>query len=148
MNNNVERATKRFLEDYNCAQSVLSTFGPELGLDYNICFKIACPFGAGIARKQEICGAVTGAIMVLGLKYGRGEEDGQITKEKNYQIVLEFISKFEERNNTINCFKLLGYDMNTEEGRKIINEQDLFHTVCVNFVKDAVEIIDELLDKY
>ena len=141
----VEKVKNFFLEEFNCAQAVLSTFGPDSGLDYNICFRIATPFGAGFARRQETCGAVTGALMVLGLKYGRGTEDDINVRNKNYEIVNEFIRRFEVKHGSVKCSELLGHDMNTEEGKRIIEEKNLYETLCVGYVKDAAEILEELM---
>jgi len=69
-----DRATEMFLSGYNCAQSVLWSFSDEVRLDPDTALRIACGFGAGMARRQEVCGAVTGGIMVLGLRLGRGEK--------------------------------------------------------------------------
>ena len=67
-----EVAMEKFVAGYNCAQSVLYAFGPELGLDGEISLKLATGLGAGMGRRGEVCGAVTGGILALGLKYGRG----------------------------------------------------------------------------
>ena len=65
----VEQAVSKFAEGYNCAQSVLFSFCDDLGMDKDKALKIACGFGAGMGRKEEVCGAVTGGIMVIGAKY-------------------------------------------------------------------------------
>ena len=75
MNNRTEMAVSKFSEGYNCAQSVLYSFCDDIHLDKNTALKMACGFGAGMGRKEEVCGAVTGGIIVIGAKYGRGEGD-------------------------------------------------------------------------
>jgi C_GCAxxG_C_C family probable redox protein len=75
MSTRTEIATARFLSGYNCAQAVLDAFRDETGLDEDLALKIATGLGAGMGRKQEVCGAVTGGILVLGLRHGRGRAD-------------------------------------------------------------------------
>ena len=72
MSNRTNIAVDKFLSGYNCAQSVLYAFREEIGLGDDMALKIACGLGAGMGRKQEVCGAVTGGILVLGLRHGRG----------------------------------------------------------------------------
>ena len=68
-----KEGTATFYNGYNCAQSVLSVFAEDLGMSKDACLKLASPFGSGIAYMQETCGAVSGALMAIGLKYGRGK---------------------------------------------------------------------------
>lgn len=114
-------------------------------MDREIALKIACPFGAGIARLAETCGAVTGAIMVIGLKHGRSKIEDIESKEKTYGLVREFVGKFCEKNGSIVCKELLGCDIGTTEGMKIANEKKLFITHCPKLVRDASEILEEIL---
>ncbi len=67
-----DAAAAKFSSGYNCAQSVLWAVAPRLNLDGETALKIACGLGAGIGRSQEVCGAVTGGILALGMKFGRG----------------------------------------------------------------------------
>ncbi len=140
-----EEAAEIFGGGFNCAQAVLSSLGPGLGLDRDLCFKIATPFGAGIGRMQETCGAVTGALMVLGLRYGRGPADPVETKEAVYEKSLSFINEFRRRHRSVRCLDLLGADMNTDEGRSTIAREDLFAAKCALYVSDAAAILADML---
>lgn len=71
----LDQSLEYFKKGMNCAQAVLSALGPRLGLDRETCVKIAAPFGAGMARAQKTCGAVTGALMALGLARGTGSDE-------------------------------------------------------------------------
>ncbi len=84
-----EVAMEKFLAGYNCAQSVLFAFGPDLGLDGETSLKLATGFGAGMGRRGEVCGAVTGGILALGLKYGRGGRQDRQATEETYQKTLD-----------------------------------------------------------
>jgi len=131
-----------FKQGYNCAQAVFSTYSEELGLDRETALKVSCGFGAGMGRRQETCGAVAGACLLIGLKYGKVAREDDAAKEKTYALVREFAGLFEERNGTTNCRELLGVDM--IDGDKQAIAEGL-KTVCPKMVQDAAEIIEELL---
>ncbi|ADQ45646.1 C_GCAxxG_C_C family protein [Caldicellulosiruptor kronotskyensis 2002] len=145
--NRSELAKEKFLSGFTCSQAVFSTYSTELGLDEKNAAKIACPFGGGLGSLGHVCGAVTGALMLIGLKYGSSEPKDKESKANAYSKVREFVKKFEERNKTIICKELLDCDISTPEGRKYAEENGLFKKVCPKFVKDAAEIIEEMLFK-
>jgi len=116
-----------------------------MGLNREIALKISQAFGGGMAQMGETCGAVTGAFMVIGLKYGRTRADDDEAKAKTYSLVKEFTEKFRARNGTIICRELLGCDIGTPEGQQIAKNKKLFSTICPCFVQDAVEILEEIL---
>ena len=142
-----ESAVKCFRETFSCAQAVFSAYAPELGLDRETALKVAGAFGGGMARMGETCGAVTGAFMALGLKHGKTKAEDDASKEKTYSLVLEFVDKFKSRNNSISCRELLGFAIGTPEGARLFKEKKAIETVCSKLVKDAAEIVEELLKK-
>ena len=93
----------------------------------------------------ETCGVVTGSMVALGLKYGKTKADDDDAKEKTYRLVLELVDKFKARNGSIVCRELLDCDMSTPEGLQDFKDRNLLETHCVRFVKDAAEILDEIL---
>ncbi|HOV90293.1 MAG TPA: C-GCAxxG-C-C family protein [Syntrophorhabdaceae bacterium] len=140
-------AIDKFLEGYNCAQSVLYSFCDDLKLDKNIALKIACGFGAGMGRKQEVCGAVTGGIMVIGMKYGRGENQDLTKTDKAYQKTRELMDRFIEKHNTYICRRLIeGCELITVEGQKEFREKELKTKVCTSCVSNVVEILEDIID--
>ena len=141
-----DKATEKFLSGYNCAQAVVWPFCDEINLDSFTARNIACGFGAGIAKRQETCGAVSGGIMVLGMLLGtRGAHDRSVTEE-TYAKADEFMSGFEAIHGSCNCLQLLdGYDLNTNEGRKTIEDLDLRNVTCKRCVQTAVEILEEMI---
>ena len=143
--NKTEKAVRCFSNGFNCSQSVFSVFATELGLDKKTALKIGSPFGGGMACMAETCGAVTGAFMVIGLKYGKSKIGGDEAKKQTYDLVGEFVKRFKERNSTIVCRELLGCDIGTPEGSEIAREKNLFTVACPKFVSDAVEILEEIL---
>jgi C_GCAxxG_C_C family probable redox protein len=138
---------QKFLAGYNCAQSVLHAFGPELGLEGETALKVATGLGAGMARRGEVCGAVTGGILVLGLKYGRGGQQDRSATEQTYEKTLELMSRFEERHGSCLCRVLLqGCDLRTSEGQQHFKAHDLLHKTCAPCVQSVAETLTELLD--
>jgi C_GCAxxG_C_C family probable redox protein len=146
MKSKSEIATTKFLGGYNCAQSVLYSFCHELQIDENTALKIACGFGGGMGGKQEVCGAVTGGIIVIGSKYGRGEKDGRTATEITYAKIRELMELFSEKHGTFICRKLLnGCELTTEEGRKYFKENDLLNKTCKTCVESVVEILEGIM---
>jgi C_GCAxxG_C_C family probable redox protein len=139
-----EIAASLFSRDFNCAQSVLASFAPQLGMDESSMLKLASPFGGGVARRGHICGAVTGGLMVLGLARGTDNPAG---KEDAYNLGQEFLHRFESRHGSILCGELLGVNIGTDEGRQQAHETGMFKTLCPKFVGDAVEIVEAMLGK-
>ena len=142
--NRSEKAISDFDKGYNCAQSVFSAFSDISGIDEFSSRSIASGFGAGLGRLQETCGAVTGAIMVIGCKFFK-ENQWPASKEIIYKKTWEFMEKFKQRNGNINCLELIGVNLNTEEGMRIVNEKKLFSVKCERYIKDACEILEEII---
>lgn len=124
---------------------MLSAYGGRFGLDRETALRVAGAFGAGLARMGETCGAVTGALMVIGLKHGKTRADDDGAREKTYELVNDFVVRFKARNKSILCKELLGYDLGTPEGMHAVKEQGLFVTRCPRFVQDAADILDQIL---
>jgi C_GCAxxG_C_C family probable redox protein len=145
MSERSEKAVSCF-ENFNCAQSVIATCGPELGLDRESALRVAGGLGGGMGRLGEVCGAVTGAFLVIGLKHGKSspEDDESETKEKAYALVYEFADRFRARNGAILCRELLGCDISTPDGRAQAKEKGLFSDLCPKLVGDAVEILEQM----
>jgi C_GCAxxG_C_C family probable redox protein len=134
----IESAMTSFAEGFNCSQAVLSAYADQSGLDRELAWKIASGFGGGMGRMADTCGAVTGAFMVLGLKYGAASSDRE-AKERIYEQIREFARLFRARNGSLLCRDLLGCDINTPEGLSRAKE------VCPSFVRAAAEILEDML---
>lgn len=139
-----EIAKNYFANSFNCSQSVLCAFAPDLGMSKDASMKIASAFGGGIGRQQMTCGAVTSAIMALSLKYGKGIDDDDAKKLHAYDKTVSLINEFKKRHNSITCRELLdGLDMIAD--KETIKERHLFETKCVAYINDAVEIAEGLM---
>jgi C_GCAxxG_C_C family probable redox protein len=146
MSNKSETALQKFESGYNCAQSVLFAYCDDVNIDKSTALKISCGFGAGMGRKQEVCGAVTGGIIAIGAKYGRGEDDEQSATEKTYGKTKELLDKFQTKHGTIICLELLdGCNLMTEKGQKYFQENRLKNKICSECVRDVVQILENIL---
>jgi C_GCAxxG_C_C family probable redox protein len=141
---NVEKAVEVFKEGFSCSQAALGAYCERFGLDKKTAYKISSGFGGGMHLDQT-CGAVTGAIMVIGLKYGRTRADDVEAKMKMVEAVREFAKKFKSRHGSISCTALIGCNISTPEGFEEAKKKDLFKKVCPDFVKSAAEILEEIL---
>ncbi len=140
-----DEAVDLFNQGFICSQAVLSIFAPNFGLDRDTALRIAQGFGAGMARTNEACGAVAGAVMVIGLRYGATQADDRGARERTYEVVNEFIREFTKRNGTISCTTLLGYNLSIPSQRAEAHESGVVPQRCPGFVRDSVEIIESLL---
>ena len=111
-----DEAVASYGKRFTCSAAVFSSFSEDLGLDPGTAKKIACGFGAGISKTGNICGAVSGAILVIGLKYGKTVADDDAATEKTRALVRQFIHEFSEKNGSVNCTELLGYNL-SDPGR-------------------------------
>jgi C_GCAxxG_C_C family probable redox protein len=145
MSEKVKQAVERFGKGFNCSQAILSSYSEQFGLDCGMAYKVATGFGGGM-RAGDTCGAVTGAFMVLGLKYGNTTAENTQDKLNTYEKVEEFIERFKARNASVMCSKLLDCDMSTPEGRKQAQEKGLYSSLCPKVVQDAAEVLEEVLE--
>jgi C_GCAxxG_C_C family probable redox protein len=133
----VEKAVKCFEDGYNCSQAIFATYGKEFGISPDQAFKIASGFGGGM-RIDGTCGVVTGAFMVLGLKFAKG-------KDKPYDKIIKFAETFCLKNKSTNCQALIGCDIRTKQGMAKATNQGLFRSICSQLVKDSAEILETML---
>jgi C_GCAxxG_C_C family probable redox protein len=145
MSEKSNQAVEKFMGGYNCAQSVIYPFCEETGITEDMALKVSCGLGAGMGRKQEVCGAVTGGILVLGLRHGRGVNDEQSATTVTYQKTRELMSRFAERNGNYICRELLDdCDLATEAGQQEFKDRDMKNGICKVCVESAVEILEEI----
>jgi len=143
--NRPERAVAAFQLGHNCSEAILSTFAGDFGLPRDTALRLACPFGAGLARRGGTCGAVSGAFMVIGLRYGRVKPEDKASRDRSYTKVREFLQEFQKRNQSTLCRELLGVDLSTDEGYRRAKDEGLVDTRCPQMVRDAAEILEQIL---
>jgi C_GCAxxG_C_C family probable redox protein len=144
MSDPVQIANDRFAQGLNCAQAVLAAFAEQAGISEEAALRLASPFGGGIARQGQACGALTGALMVLGLQRGNSSPQG---KDETYRLSEEFVRAFQERHSAILCRELIGFDVSTPEGLQAAREGKVFDSVCPGLVNGAAELLAEFLKK-
>ena len=144
MTDPVTTAQERFAQKFNCSQSVFSAFAPKFGIQAEIALKLASPFGGGTAHQGHVCGAVTGALMVLGLQKGSATLE---TKDETYRLAEEYIKRFKELHGTILCRELTGYDISKPDEFQKARESRVFYDTCPGLVKDAAELVAEFINR-
>lgn len=134
-----------FGQGFNCAQAVLACSGEWFGLDRELAVRLARGLGGGIGNSGHVCGAVSGAVMVIGLATsGPNQTDPQL-KQKTAARVRDFLARFKQRNKSILCRDLTGCDLSTPEGMQEARQKGVFDSVCPNAIRDAVQILGEIV---
>ncbi len=139
------QAVECFKSGFSCSQAVLSTFCERQGMDRDLALNVSCAFGGGIASTGNICGAVSGGLMAIGLKYGRHTIEDLPAKDKTYEISRQYMNEFKARHGSIICKEILGCDLNTPEGKAEFKNKDLFNVACIDCVRDSAMILEKLL---
>lgn len=142
----VEKAKILFEQKYHCSQAVLAAFAEELGLTETQALKLGACFGGGMC-KGEVCGACTGALMALGLKYGQCEIDDVVSRAKANDVAVKFLEAFRAENGSCICKELLGCDLATQQGKEYALDHNLFTEFCPKMVASAVKIAEQILNE-
>lgn len=139
-----QHAVDRFVKSMNCSQAVLETCAPAMGMSVDMARKVAAAFAGGMGMGSE-CGAVTGAVMVIGMKYGKTADNDPGADQATFSRVAQLMEQFRARHGHLNCSALLGCDMGTPAGVQEAAGKGLFTTRCPQFVRSAMEILDSIL---
>lgn len=140
-----EKALAYFSDKFHCSQSVLAAYADEIGLTEAQALRIACCFNAGM-RRGAVCGACSGALMVLGALYGQADQHDLDSRAHANELTDRFFSRFRELNGTYICNEILGCDISTPEGAAYAKSQGLFTTTCRDMVALAVDVLEEILE--
>jgi C_GCAxxG_C_C family probable redox protein len=128
----------------NCAQAVLAAFAAELGLPRITALQIAQGFGGGMGRTGGVCGAVSGACMVLGLRPSTAGMDSPEQRDELYRKIQGFKAQFETMHGSVMCPTLLGYDLSQPGERAAARASGVVQSVCPKLVEDAVTMLEAL----
>ena len=138
-----DKARELFANGFNCAQAVLGAYCEDEGLDIETAMKLTTGFGGGV-RCGEICGAVSGAVMVIGLKHG---VYGEKVLEQNVRcraMSFEFIKAFKEANSSVLCRELLGVDIRVPEDHSNEQAKASHQKICPKLVASAVRMLESM----
>ncbi len=139
-----ETARALFAQGFSCSQAVLTAFAERHGLARDAALRLGCAFGGGVGRTGGTCGAVSGALLVLGLAHGRTTIEDVPARERTYALARAFRERFREAHGSEVCRELLGVDIGTPEGHAAAQQAGLYRTRCPEFVASAVRIVDGL----
>ncbi|MFB3893316.1 MAG: C-GCAxxG-C-C family protein [Phycisphaerae bacterium] len=142
-----KEAEATFRIGFNCCQAVVTSLCRELGVPRKTALRIATGFGGGMAHLGQTCGAVTGAIMLIGLAHGRVKASDDKPKLAAMKLVQKFARRFTKLHGSINCNELVGFDLGTSAGLEKARAKGVFKTVCPVLVRDAARIVEKLLAK-
>ena len=143
-NRHKEKALHLFSEHFHCSQSVLAAFAEECGLTEEQALKLGACFGSGM-RKGEVCGACTGALMVLGLLYGQSDKEDLESRMQANRVNEAMMERFSEKCGSYICNELLGCDVRTEQGIQYAREHNLFTELCPRMVENAVDVLEKII---
>ncbi len=141
----VSRAVELFDQGFNCAQSLLAAFGPDLGMDERMALKAASPLGGGLSRTGGPCGAAMGALLVLGLRNGHTDSGDDEQQDLCRAEAQEFLRRFGLKRGATTCPEILTADLSKPGELERAREEKLFEAKCTHAVREAAEILEELL---
>ena len=138
-------ATETFRNGYNCAQSIIAAFAPGRGISRDLSLKLANGLGGGINGQGGTCGAVVGALIVLGLYFGTESSSDPEGKQKYKLIANKFSEKFLQQHNSLKCHELLAEEGGDPERVAELKANDAFQDFCTGVVNDAALLLEEIL---
>ena len=144
-----EQALQHFQNGANCAQAVVMAYADELGMDEKTAARLASSFGGGIGRMREVCGAVSGMMMVYGLLKGYDDLKDPAVKKTHYTNVQALANAFREQNGSIVCREILSLrrDESTDPSPTPRTAQFFHSRPCLDCVATAARLLDEALKK-
>ncbi len=139
-----EKAVNYFNSGFLCSQAVFAAYAEETGISEKTALKIAASFGSGMC-KAEVCGACTGALMVIGAMYGQDEAEDKTPRAKTNRLTAEFLDEFAKANGSYLCKNLLQCDISTPAGLVTARQNNLFTEFCQKMVASAVKVLEKIL---
>ena len=141
-----EKALDYFSRGFHCSQSVLAAYADQCGLSEEQALKLGACFGSGM-RRGEVCGACSGALMVLGSLYGQHNLSDSRSRQLANEVSDRMMKGFSETCGSCLCRNILGCDISTPEGYRYAREHNLFKDCCPRLVAAAVAVLEEIIGK-
>jgi C_GCAxxG_C_C family probable redox protein len=145
--NKIEKATELYNQGYLCSQSVFAAFCEDYGIARDSGLKLSKFLGFGYLFRGDYCGAISGALLIYGLKYSSGEIYNELSDEVFYHLAKEHIRRFEKIHGSCLCKDLLTSDLSTDEGMSYIRDNNLFNLKCPKFVNDSAQILTQIISE-
>lgn len=147
MSERSERAVRLFKSGFNCSQAVFAAYADMFGLDEPIALKISAGLGGGVGRSREVCGTVSAAAMLIGMKYGATDGDDSKGKKLCYCKVQEFIAEFKRVNPSIVCRELLGLTDGENSHPKPDERTEQYYKKrpCAQLVEDSALALEKII---
>ena len=146
MSERVEKAVELFKSGYNCSQSVFAAYADLFGIDSETALKVSAGLGGGCGRQRELCGAVSGAAMIIGLKFGSVDGNDREGKKLCYEKVREFTAEFKKTNPSIVCRELLGIGTTPESAQPDERNQQYYQKrPCAQIVSDSARALEKII---
>lgn len=144
-----EKAMALFEEGYNCAQAVFLAFSDLHGMDERMAAALSSSFGGGMGRLREVCGAVSGMFMTIGILYGYEDPKAREEKTAHYARVQELAAAFQEKNGSIICRELLGLSAGKDDPTPETRTAEYYKKrPCKELVGDAAEIVERYIEEH
>lgn len=149
MSERTEKAVELFKSGYNCSQSVFAAYADLFGMDTDTALRVSAGLGGGVGRSREVCGAVSAAAMLAGLKYGATDAEDAEAKQRCYAVVQQIIAEFRQTNPSVVCRELLGLDGNnhTDPMPEARTEQYYKKRPCAEIVEDSAKAVEKIIFK-
>jgi len=142
--NHAQKARELFLSGCSCSQAVFAAFADDFGMDQDTALRLASSFGGGMGGMRETCGAVSGMLMVAGLKWGYSEVGNLDIKTAHYARVRKLIDSFKAEHTTIVCRELLAHLGELKKDPSARTAEYYKVRPCVMFVETAAKMLDEI----
>lgn len=144
MGSRADKAVELFGSGCSCSQAIAVAFAPAVGVDETTARKAATGFSGGM-RTGQVCGALSGVILIFGMKFGPETAADTAARDQTYKKVVDFLTQFEKEHGSVLCRELLGFDIQTKDGYKAAKEKGLFKKRCPEFVWRAAELLEGMI---
>ena len=138
-----EEAINFFNNGCNCSQAVVMPYAEDLNIDHEIVERISVAFGGGMSKQGKVCGCLSGALMVIGLKYGEDSAKKVQQRINSYNQGKEMVVKFKEAFGATDCKDLIKLDLDNSKDMKKAQKEKVFENRCSKLVGQTVEILEE-----
>lgn len=147
MSERSDKAVELFKSGYNCSQAVFTAYADFFGIDKETALRVSSGLGGGVGRSREVCGTVTAASMLIGMKYGAVDGNDTESKKLCYEKVQQYIAEFKKINPSIVCRKLLGLNEgeNSHPSPDARTPQYYKKRPCVQLVEDSAKALETVL---